>query len=382
MTRSTAIVFGGTSYVGSYAIGDLLELGYRVIAITRRPWLAKLFLGERVTRVEVVQSGERVLAGPLVDVVLNLAYVKQSQPHMILRESRALVRSMHRCAVELNARRLVHVSTLAVFGYRPTVGPRLTAAPNVRGDAYMESKAYEERLLSRWGRASKYALSIVRLGNVVGPGAPAWVARLAQRVLEGRAFPARSEFGASNSTCVQNTANYLAFVASTDPGALRAWGLYHHVAELADVGWSELLDGFTKVMGMDAMFLPPGWSAASLGGLAGDLVPVLRKLYRGRLGSWARSIARSLPARSLFDSVWERAKELHAAVGHLAEPDVRDEDRAVFETLTCQVKLSSHTLPTWRPPVSREEALHGIAQWLVETGYSVGQRLSPPRRPS
>src|SRR5262249_9618562 len=141
--------------------------------------------------------------------VVNLAYARDASPFEVYPATRRLMHLVDRTREATGASRLIHISTLAVFGYRFERPPWPLAVKWRPADPYIESKIYAERLLLRAAARGSDDLAIVRLGNVIGPAAPIWIASLAQRILEARPVGYTSGLGYANATSIDNVGSYI-----------------------------------------------------------------------------------------------------------------------------------------------------------------------------
>jgi nucleoside-diphosphate-sugar epimerase len=363
----TVLLYGATSYVGQYLLRSLLDSGTRVTAVINNPISSTILLGDHIGRVELATQ-EQAMRQSDVRAVINLAYVRTASPHRANRENERLMRSVHEAAVRTGCARVIHASTIAVFGYEPTEPPRPVAVPVRPGNFYIETKTRAEHLLVRAAEEGRYHLSIVRLGNVVGPGSAAWTASLAQRLLEAR--PMLKTPGYSNATYVENIGSYIAHLSATDKAGLDRFGTYHHLTEFARHSWDEFLTAIEATVGLkrvavDSVRSPSGARFSHSIGAA------LKQAYRGRLGGYARNVLGRLPWQEQLDAAFSQVKELDAPEAHLHGPGLASEDLAVLGLLAGRVLIEPVTLPGWTPPVAFPIALERIAAWLDASGYAV-----------
>src|SRR3989454_917647 len=145
-----AVVVGATSYVGGFVVGELLSAGYDVVAVTRNPELAAVLLNGHAARVRIVPSDAAVRAvSGRAEVVINLAYIKSAPPHRAAAANRRLVDLVHDPAIATTAPRVVHASTIAVFGVPLRRPPSPVATARRRDDLYVDLKCQAEDRLRR-----------------------------------------------------------------------------------------------------------------------------------------------------------------------------------------------------------------------------------------
>lgn len=358
------IVFGATSYVGSWTIRELLHAGYEVVAVSRKPALASILLQEYEGRIELVDPDEtRRQSGAFA--VLNFAYVKEADMEDFYRLNRSLIDNVVDAAISSKAERVVHTSTLAVFGYDLDVPPRPAYVRWHAADPYIESKILAEHRLVRRATQRGLRTAIVRLGNVVGPGAPSWVAEPAQRILDDRPVGFEHRDGFSNATYVENVADYLAFVLGAPGERLDSFGPYHHLAELANHRWSEVIDLIARAMSVEG-----DTTRAVAPQRRGGRVTMLRsRVSGGRAGGYFRA---ALGVAGRWESVRRAVDRGRVRPWELTRPlPVRPEDEGFLRIMSVPRRFPSHVMTPWTPKVDFQEAGRAIEDWVASAGYSV-----------
>jgi nucleoside-diphosphate-sugar epimerase len=349
---------------------ELLKGGYEVVAVVRRPDIAALLLPDHVGRVTIATRDDlEATGGQGALAIVNLAYVKSAPPHRVRSENRALIESVHRLAQLQSCPHVVQVSTLAVFGYGFTRQPVPEPAPVLKGNLYIETKAQAERWLVRRAVRYGYQLSIVRLGNVIGPAQPAWTGNLAQRLLEGRPVGYLGRLGFSNTTYAGNAAAYIrSLVKQTTETS--TWPVrYHHVAEFAHHTWEEYIAAVENAIGVQRVMTSIPESAR--GTWVRPIVRAMRRTYRGVTGTYARALLGRLPAWWLFDWFLARLKTSDLGAHWEVRSDVGDDDATLYEILSSSVAVRPHVLENWVPRITWDVAMNEIGAWLGDAGYLV-----------
>lgn len=363
-------VFGATSYVGQFLLDALVARGALVQAVTRNPPIADILLHRFQGKITVC-TPEDVRSEP-VDAVINLAYVKQSNPVGVVRRNHSLVNAVHRAAVRASTPRVLHVSSAAVFGYRFDGAPRPGPAPRLAGDSYFELKADAERRLLREAAGAGYVPVIVRPGNILGPSSPAWVAGPAQRILSGRPLGLAGRDGFSNATYVRNLADYIVHVAQTPATELAAFGNYHHVAEFSGTRWSVFFQLFAETVGTQPLYVDPWTGGARSRGLS-SLAAWAAQAYRaGALGVWTRRALGLLPFAGLGDRMYLALKTRLAGRGlrEALRPEATDANYLMI--VSAEHEFRSHLMPGWSPPVGLDQALAEMRSALASDGFALG----------
>jgi len=364
------VVFGASGYVGGYTVRALLAGGHRVIAVTRRPAMARILLAEESADLAIgtAEDARRLIGGANCTIV-NLAYVKKADPGWIYRQNRVLMSSIERVASG-RCRRLIHISTAAVLDPEGAARPaplRVTKSPP---GLYGESKLHAEHLIERIAERTSCELAIVRLGNVIGPGSPGWVAELAQRLLEVKPLGYEGANGYCNATHVQNIGEYIGSLVDSSPGALTAHGTYHHLAEFSARRWPELLDVISAAIGFPWTRVTRPAPAPSRGS---PIKRGLKAANRTDAGRYLRAGLGLIPdprALEWFNS-WVRSPVPPSVAPTGA---IGAEDFGLLEILSTEDEFPSHTIEGWSPSLGFEAACKGIAEWVRESGFSIQAR--------
>ena len=357
-TSPSVAVVGAAGFVGRALMRELGHQGICATGVVRH--VNELSVDGTFHR--AVSAADAPLSG--FDVVVNLAYPTSgpafehpAQDERIRATVGALLRDRGR---------LIHVSSLAVFGFglehEPVIGP----APIVRDHPYVESKATMERDLVDDQRRRQLSLDIVRLGNVWGRASGSWAVPLVHRLVTGRPVGVRGVTALSNTTDVVNAASYLAFLINH--GDRETTVRYHHLAEFSDVPWSDWLGEISAELGWEPVYAEqsvletPSTALQELEAALAPMKPrsVYRLLMHERLtGSWLRTLIRTLPAPARTRL---RGRELVFA----REPQISRIDRTFLSVLSTQREFRSSVHPDWQPPLTRDDSVKGVRDWLRE----------------
>lgn len=363
----TVVVFGASSYVGAEFVARLLREGCRVVGVTRSPTAARILLPGESDQFSVITGGD--LAARIQDQeidIVNFAYVKDVLPHMLYHENKRLVRSIEdvgrgRC------RRLVQISSSDVTGARlgEAVAKRVRWRPL---DSYAESKLHTEHLMERAARKLRCALAIVRLGEVIGPDSPEWVAELAQRIMERKPVMFEGPGGYCNATHVANVADYVAEILKRDDSTITDWGDYHHLAEFSSRRWPELFSVMSGAIGQEWTTVPRPLAPA---GSVQRLRMLLRRGYRKIPPSYVRAAFGLLPSSPAFERRLTRARSRALPSEPGPSLEVGSGDVLLLDALSTQEEFRSVVLPGWTPPITFDQACDAIAAWLKASGYGM-----------
>lgn len=177
------LVTGASGFLGRYVVRELADRGHDVTAFVRSaPSARKSFTHPGVQVVEGdLRCVDNVLGATLGrhDAIVNLA-AATSGTSRVRFESTVLATER---LLEVLARarwrgRLVHVSTLAVYGFnqlpqRAHVDENTPLEPALgRRDDYAWTKAWQERVVERFAAAHDAEVVLVRPGSIYGPERP------------------------------------------------------------------------------------------------------------------------------------------------------------------------------------------------------------------
>ena len=178
-TRPTALVVGGTGFIGKRLVRDLIKAGISVRVLSRSRSAAQLAL--EGLDVEVVQGAhddiavlERALDG--IQVVYHLAKATGARWHDYLVNDVEPTRVLAEAALKHGVRRFIYTGTIdSHFSARD--GDVITSdtpldAKIAWRNHYARSKASCEALLTKMHRERGLPLVIFRPGIVIGVGAP------------------------------------------------------------------------------------------------------------------------------------------------------------------------------------------------------------------
>ncbi len=166
-------------------------------------------------------------------------------------------RHLVEAAAQAGVRRVVHVSTMAVYG--DDLPAELTEdAPFVmQGDAYGVSKAEGELLARELGTRLGVEIVVLRPTLVYGPGAPYWVVGYFERVKREEIALVDGGRGLANLIFVEDLVDAM-WAAAEAPGAAGGACL---VSGERPVPWAEYLGHFAKMCGKPLPRSVPLWQA-------------------------------------------------------------------------------------------------------------------------
>jgi dTDP-4-dehydrorhamnose reductase len=226
------VVIGGGGYVGLNLLPVLKKNEYQLLAVTRKNGSILL----HHTGVQVKEKEELSIEDK-ADIVINLAYAQSADAKLSQSQNHEIVKVIRK--VTHPKSRIIHLSSLAVFGYIPTAEQPLEAVKPRNDFRYVASKLEMENLLL--SNFSENKIDMVRVGHVWGQGS-GWTNTMAQALFYQ--FPViYCEKTFSNTTAITNLCDYICFLCNTESDQS-----FHHLAENYTISWEELLRPLAKLM--------------------------------------------------------------------------------------------------------------------------------------
>lgn len=246
-----ALVTGAAGFVGGAVVSELLARGVRVRALLRRPDARATDLEKRGAEIACADLAADPLRGVVgdSDVVVHAAAAVgvHGRRRHYRRANVDALENLLDAAEETGVRRLVHVSSVDVYGYLRAgeTGRVDESAPlptRLRADPYAETKWEAERLLA--GHRGKLERVVVRPGWVYGPGDRASLPGLARWLRRGLVPRLGDGAHGVNLVHVRDLAHALAELAL---GAAPSGTAYNAVGEV--VASDRFLDALAGALG-------------------------------------------------------------------------------------------------------------------------------------
>jgi nucleoside-diphosphate-sugar epimerase len=254
----TVLVTGATGFVGGALAQRLSADGVYVRALARSPEKGR-FLRD-IPNVEIVQGDitnaarmQAVTQG--CDVVFHVA-AATSGP--LADQQRANVdgtRNVLLAAAAAKVERVVHVSTVAVYGYRVSGDITEDRPPDPGPVAYNRTKAEGERLVREIGAQHGLDYGIVRPGMVYGPRSGMWTGVLF-RVARRKPTPFLGNGSGRVLPIFIDDLVDLMVIMATHPAARQE--TFNAAADPAPT-WREFLGGYARLAGHESWLGIPVW---------------------------------------------------------------------------------------------------------------------------
>ncbi len=217
----TVLVTGATGFLGGALSRRLANAGARVRALARTPERAAVLRG--IPGIDIVY-GDVTAPDSLPETVRDCQIVFHVAVSFGSRQLQQAVnvegtRHIATAAADAGINRLVHVSSIAAYGYaQEGVVTEDTPLATVTHDPYSETKAEGERVLRAVASERGLSYSIIRPGMIYGPKSSMWTERLF-RLARLRPTPFIGDgSGATHPIYVDDVIDLLV-IAATHPAA-------------------------------------------------------------------------------------------------------------------------------------------------------------------
>jgi nucleoside-diphosphate-sugar epimerase len=240
----TALVTGGTGFIGGRLVERLvLEPGAEVRALVRNLAGAGRLARFPVTILhgDVTDPFDLASAIQGCDLVFHCAYgTSGSQKHRawVNKEGTRRVLAAARAA---SVKRIVHLSTLMVYGQTGDGDLDETSPRRRFGNAYSDSKLAAERI----ALASGLPVAVLQPTAVYGPYGGVWTANVLRALATGRQILVDGGEGLANAVYVDDLVSAMLLAAVEE----RAAGEAFLISADEPVTWKELFGRFARMLG-------------------------------------------------------------------------------------------------------------------------------------
>lgn len=241
------LVTGGSGFIGGRLVERLVEdCGARVrvlvrdVAAAARPARFPV----EIARGDVSRAGDVAAAARGCEVVFHCAYGTTGPQGQRARVNIEGTRNVLAAAAAERAR-VVHLSTLMVYGLTGDGDLDETAPRRRFGNAYSDSKLEAERLALAATRAGRAPVAVLQPTGVYGPWGGVWTAQVLRTLKAGRMILVDGGTGLANMVYVDDLVSAMLLAAVRD----EAVGEALLISGEEPVTWRELYERFARMLG-------------------------------------------------------------------------------------------------------------------------------------
>jgi nucleoside-diphosphate-sugar epimerase len=311
-------VLGAGGFVGGWISEELCQRDEIQHVACVRQWASAVRLARRgidITRIDLedVKALPALLAN--VDVAVNAAMLPPSREP-------ELVTALYSACSEAGVRRLIQLSSAAVYGDR-TGNVDESMAPTPVNDYSRGKVAMEENLLSAAGKSDTQVV-ILRPSIIYGPFSAAWTVRYVERIVNGR-WRGLGSLGEGTCNLVHGhdlaRAVIAAATADIAPGV--------HVLNIngpETVSWNEYIERIGNALGLSDRVTPNaiwfrGMAVAAEAMRTAAKLTMIRSAYRRSVGTARTTMRHAQATTKLYPSLIELnllKRKVHYSAAHAA----------------------------------------------------------------
>lgn len=242
------LVTGAAGFVGGRLVERLAEAGAEVRAFVHRVSRASRIAVYPVELVsgDVRDAGDVARAAEGCDRIFHCAYGTSGPQRLRARVNLEGTANVLSAGREAGVARIVHLSSLVVYGYTED-GDLDEAAPRrAMKDAYSRSKVKAERRALAAAREG-LPVTVLQPTAVYGPYGGVWTSSVLGSLSTGRVILVDGGQGLANTVYVDDLVDAM-FLAAVRPEAI---GEAFLVSSAEPVTWCELQGGFASILGVE-----------------------------------------------------------------------------------------------------------------------------------
>lgn len=241
------LVTGGTGFIGGRLCERLAcQCGAEVRALVRNFASASRLarIPVRLVRGDMTRPDEVAAAAAGCEVIFHCAFGTTGTQRQRSRVNVGGTRAVLAAAAACRASRLVHLSTLMVYGATPDGDLDETAPRRYFGDAYSNSKLRAEREVLRAGRRG-LPVTVLQPTAVYGPYGGVWTELPLRQLASGRVILVNGGNGLANAVYVDDLVTAMLLAAVREEAIGEAFLISGAEAE----SWRELYGRFEQMLG-------------------------------------------------------------------------------------------------------------------------------------
>lgn len=241
------LVTGGTGFIGGRLIECLVrdcEADVRVLVrnFTRIPRIARFPLETIHGDVTDLETVIKAVDG--CEIVFHCAYGNRGTPAQQKSVNVEGTENVLKAALAGNVKRVVHISTLSVYGQTADDELDESAPRKYSQEVYGDSKLDAERIVFSYFREFGLPVTVIQPTVVYGPLAPAWTVGPLNRLKSGRMILVDNGQGLCNAVYINNVIQALILAAVKES----AIGQAFLISGEKPVTWKDFFEGYEQIL--------------------------------------------------------------------------------------------------------------------------------------
>lgn len=244
------LITGVNGFIGSHLARHMLDLGHEVTGLVRTTSDLKAIqnLPLRLVHGDITNPDSIIAAFAGIEIVVHTAGAVTDWGSMDYFEKSNLagVQNIARAAVQAGVKRLVHISTVAIYGFNVKNAPEDSPTPDSHV-GYSITKLKAVQWLQSFTLENRLELVVINPGNVFGPGDEKFILPYLDIIHQNKFVYVGGGRSATCPTYIENLVHGIA-LACFHPGAA---GETFNITDGLDITWRQFTDALYKGLGKD-----------------------------------------------------------------------------------------------------------------------------------
>lgn len=245
------LVTGGTGFIGGHLVERLVmnygaDVHVLVRNFARAPRIARFPVKMIHGDVTDLTAVRKAMEG--CEIVFHCAYGNMGRPAQQREVNVKGTENVLKAALEHNVKRVVHVSTISVYGQTKDGDLDESAPRKYSKEVYADSKREAEKLAFEYFKKYGLPVSIIQPTVVYGPFAPVWTIGPLNQLRTGRVILVEGGSGLCNAVYVDDIIQAMILAATKD----EAIGQAFLISAEDPVTWRDFYGAYEQMLGVES----------------------------------------------------------------------------------------------------------------------------------